>query len=303
MASSGAASQHPFVPLQRCDNISDVIWPLESYPLHPFKGMFRESDPHNARRAGQVRSLVMIVSGRAASDRVDRIIRHWGTDRYDWIVCDYDGTDWGHFAWADSVVIVHTRRQMKFWYLKRFVTPWTAQLYEFLHFLDADVDADAQNRFDPVAYEAALSAHGVLIAQPALSSSTNHMIVRRVAGPHVGRWTDFVECGPFFTISRRAYRCVWRYWADRAVSGYGIDLFWCRWLAEACGYPVERVCAIIDRFAVPHVNTKEATSLSEQHYHVVANLYRELGLYRRKFPRLEARMQTFGFLNDRPPAG
>lgn len=286
----------PSAELQPTCNTSDEIWPTETHHLHPFDRMFWQNAPSNMLDGSGARSLAVIVAGHAARNVVDTIVTTWGTERYDWIICTYDAADWWTFAWFANVTVVRVRQQMKFWFYKRLVTPWIMQTYSFVHFLDADVGAHRHYGFDPVGYEAILSAHRIPLAQPALSTATNHLIVRHVRGAHVGRWTDFVECGPFFSVAAHAYRCFWQYMSAHAVSGQGMDLLWCRWLAHACGYAESRTCAIIDRYPVPHLDTKEVRNAVSHAADPMAKIYHEFLMYRAKFHNYAASMHLYDYI-------
>lgn len=69
--------------------------------------------------------------------------------------------------------------QMKWWYMKRFVTPQVAESYEYIFAIDEDSDPE---HIDINGVLEILRTHQIHIAQPALTPvNTNHGITVQVS--------------------------------------------------------------------------------------------------------------------------
>jgi hypothetical protein len=51
----------------------------------------------------------------------------------------YDMSDWSQFPWYEHVISIRFPGQMKWWYVKRFVTPEMAESYDYIAVFDDDV--------------------------------------------------------------------------------------------------------------------------------------------------------------------
>lgn len=69
--------------------------------------------------------------------------------------------------------------QMKWWYMKRFVTPQIAETYEYIYAVDEDSNPD---EMDVPEFVETLRRHNISIGQPALSpnsGSINHPVTKQ----------------------------------------------------------------------------------------------------------------------------
>jgi hypothetical protein len=84
-------------------------------------------------------ALIVIVCGEAGKDYVNKLITKFGPTKYRFMVMLYDTSDWSQMAWLSDVIIIRFPKQMKWWYIKRFVTPELVDSYEYVGIFDEDV--------------------------------------------------------------------------------------------------------------------------------------------------------------------
>lgn len=243
----------------------------EHYRLHPFQEMFfplriQDDDRHGGSR--RRRSLVVFTSGRSGLENVDSLVRSWGLQHYDYVICHFDDSqaEWSKLDWYKHAVGFRANRQAKMWFFKRALSPWLVQGYEYVHFIDSDAGSPPEQPFHLAEYEAKLIEAGVVLGQPAVTvkeKSSEHLACRQQAGSRL-RWTNFVENGPFFSVHvpDHAFSKLWEMVNPAAVSGYGVDIFWCAYLSEKYGFPRHRTCAVVDDHPIDHLDTRSATGQS-----------------------------------------
>ncbi len=73
------------------------------------------------------------------------------------------------FDWYKYVVAVTAQNQAKFWYYKRFASPWLISNHRYIHFVDSDAGSPPEHPFDLSVYEQFLWERDLMIAQPAVS--------------------------------------------------------------------------------------------------------------------------------------
>lgn len=206
-----------------------------------------------------MKSLVTIPVGLKGKDAVNNIIQKLGFDKYTFMLFQYDKSDWTSSApWADKVIRIQYPHQMKWWYLKRFVTPQALDNFEYLISLDDDVALD---NIDMDKMIAIFRRHNIDLGQPAQTGSGFaywHNQVQQHHAPEthrVGRWVDFVECGPFTVISRQMWQsCIWDMVQEDLTSGIGLDLVW----GGHCNKQGFNRYAVIDKYPVIHLDLKTA---------------------------------------------
>ena len=159
-----------------------------------------------------------------------------------------------HFPWADRVLSVRAVAQMKWWYVKRFLSPAVVAPYRYVIVVDDDCDVRG---LDPPAFVRELERWRVRIGQPAHAAGSfqpQYPILRQRLGANVsGSWTTFVESGPLVAFSAAAWPCVWTLLQPDLGSGYGYDLVW----APACA---EGRAAVLHTHAIMHANHGAASS-------------------------------------------
>jgi hypothetical protein len=168
--------------------------------------------------------------------------------------------------------------------MKRFVTPQIAETYEFIYAVDEDSDP---TQLDVDGYNGIIRRHNISVSQPSLSvlsTSKNHEVtyqqfqyvffvflascmrfsrsdqIFRFSPDEsiVGRWTDFVECGPFVVVTSLAWRsCVWDLIQEDLTSGWGLDILWHGYCKARAG--IDRF-AVIDKFPQIHLSFRTASS-------------------------------------------
>lgn len=192
--------------------------------------------------------LFVMPVGTGGQGNIDTIIRQLGTTKFTYILLHYDDTDWSQYSWNHDVIHITMHRQMKWWYLKRFITPLVTDFYEYIYVMDEDCilpDTWDNENFLDIARRNDLD-----IFQPSHNNSL-HKIIKTRPGK-VGRFTNFVEVGPFTIMSARGYECVWNMLLPDAVGGWGYDLFF----ENYCNLTM----AIIDEMPIYHADAKTASS-------------------------------------------
>lgn len=133
--------------------------------------------PKEARK-----SLFVIFAGKKLQENVDAIVNKFPLEQFHLLLFVYDDSQWvGRFDWAvhPSVTILYKHKQMKWWYMKHWVTPQVASSYDFILVIDEDCDVTL---FDPVVFVGSMRKHrvrewGALSMErgniPSSSTSTN----------------------------------------------------------------------------------------------------------------------------------
>jgi hypothetical protein len=153
----------------------------------------------------------------------------------DVIACVYDGSDWRGVPWVgrrEVMLVSSPVGQMKWWYVKRLMTPAivSPDAYDYVVILDDDVDV-APPAFHLGGFVHAMHRAGVLLAQPGHAPGSSTTWPHVMADPRpgfVGRWTNMVECGPLVVFSTAVWSCVWKLLQPDLSSGYGA------WRAGVC---------------------------------------------------------------------
>jgi hypothetical protein len=138
--------------------------------------------------------LVTIPAGNAGKENVDKLVRKFGLENFQFILFHYDMSDWSNVTWYKDVIsirFVHfatfaavrdfsgslipsfcrVTGRMKWWYMKRFITPQMAEMYEYVFAIDEDSDPET---IDIPAFMNILRTHKIHIAQPAVTSGYSH---------------------------------------------------------------------------------------------------------------------------------
>lgn len=237
----------------------------------------------SALREEHRRVLVGMTVGEKCKERVSAMIEEWGHDLFNYLLFVYDGSDWSRLAALDGVD-VFSHKALKMYHYKAHVPPERVDNFDFFLLLDCDVGLEG---FDINHFLAIQQAFEIPLAQPSVEwgaltdRSSDHRICRTVSGPHFGRWTNFVECGPFVSFTAEAYRCIYELIQGDLGSGWGLDYKWCAFLRDQCRIrPAKvgairtndndggRVCAVIDAEIVQHLDERTAFGLLGSGYKV-----------------------------------
>lgn len=244
------------------------------------------------------RGLLTIPIGKKSVDIVNGTIYNFlnsGAGRV--LLFAYDKFDWSTQSWYNDerVILIRHLKQMKWWFIKRFVTPLTVEAYDYLWLSDDDASFawnphEFMDILDKFKVELAQPSH--LLTSPCVGSSWAITHRRRPGGEgggEHGRWTNFVECGPLVIIHKNAWkRCLWNFLQDDLTSGYGLDEMW----YDAC----KPRTAVIDKLSMCHNSTQTARSNSKDVY----DPWLEWPEYQRRFPNVKkARNQPYSNLLGR----
>ncbi len=100
------------------------------YALHPFEEMFM---PLHVSKHGPRRSLAVFTAGADGLENVDRLVRAWGSESFDYMICHFDESqaEWAALPWYKQAVGFYAHRQAKMFYFKRALSPHLVQEYEY----------------------------------------------------------------------------------------------------------------------------------------------------------------------------
>ena len=204
------------------------------------------------------KSLVATFWGRRSTDKwiSTNFLSAFPSHSFDHMVFVYDNSSWHTHPSYQQIIWIHVDGQLRFWYLKRFVSPVLLKAYTFLWI----VDDDAKLHFRPLAYQCVVQNLSIPLSAPGrLSGPLSHGITRMNYDfkNQIGRWVDFVETGPIAVVSSLAWQCIYTYLDASTGTGWGLDMIWCNAIAHRCFPSSERqkACAIIDAFGVHHEST------------------------------------------------
>jgi len=253
------------------------------------------------------KSLVVMAIGKSDKPAVDLVVRRFSAPQFSFMFFHYDDSTWHEFDWYNKLNVVAIRlvHKMKWWYIKRFLYPDIARAFKHIIILDADVRFD--DPFDPVAYLELADSFNLDLHQPAHVEGSKtgwHGVLYAMPGDHIGRYSDFVECGPASFFSSRGYQCVYDLLQEDLTSGWGLDTLWVDYVQSVCGFGMKSV-GVIDTFVMIHeVPTYSGTASSLPGFNDGA--YQEWDLYNRRFPMLRRgpsgqQMEKFGTRPVRTP--
>ena len=181
------------------------------------------------------------------------ILSAFPSHSFDHLIFVYDNSTWHSHPGYDQFIWIHVHGQIRFWYVKRFLTPSMIRSYKYIWI----IDDDSRLNFVPLHYQCVVEHLQIPLSAPGrLTGALSHPItkVNERYKARVGRWTDFVETGPVFVATSRAWLCIYRYLSASTGSGWEIDAIWCHILADRCLPKSDRrrVCAILDAFGLEH---------------------------------------------------
>lgn len=194
--------------------------------------------PHfNKRR----KCLFAVPVGDAGKPFLEKIIRKFGHENFDYLVFLWEGTDLSEDVFKKCRII--REPGIKWYFLKKYLTPAVCAPYDYVFTWDDDIEVDdfSVERFLDI-----MEHNHLELAQPALTRDSYHihgMVLGRTG--KVGRYTDFVEIMvPVFKKDAwvkywNILEPDWNYW------GWGYDDM----ANSLCGY---RFTGIIDCELVRH---------------------------------------------------
>jgi len=212
------------------------------------------SKQQHSTNGGKKKSLISLPVGKKSKNNVDKLINQvFGLKKFDFILFHFDNSEWNEFDWYKKVTSIRVLGQMKWWYIKRFITKELADDYKYIFLIDDDSELISTN-FEVEEYINILDKYHVHISQPSQNPfNSYHPVVAKQCNS-IGRWTDFVECGPMIVFSSYSWKtCGWECVANEMSSGWGLDSY----LHYCCGLGRS---AIIDVQSQNHASTKGASS-------------------------------------------
>jgi hypothetical protein len=85
------------------------------------------------------RALIVIVCGELGKKYVNDMVEQFGVKAYRFMLMHYDNSNWSSFPWYQDVISIRFPQQMKWWFIKRFVTPELVESYDYIGIFDEDV--------------------------------------------------------------------------------------------------------------------------------------------------------------------
>ena len=239
------------------------------------------------------KSLIATFWGEKSKEKwiSQNMLSSFPSDSFDYVVFLYDNSSWLAHPGYKQFIWIRVDRQLRYWFLKRFLSPTILKAYDFLWI----IDDDAQFSFRPLHYQCVIKRLDIHLSAPArLTGPLSHGITRTnwEFKNRIGRWVDFVEVGPIVILSSIAWQCIYRYLDASTSSGWGLDMIWCNIVARRCWptYQQNQVCAILDIFGVHHQ--------SDGMYSIDDGLP-EISVYTDAYKELIAKRQNLGSLaND-----
>eukprot|EP00055_Hartaetosiga_balthica_P004792 m.13095 g.13095 ORF g.13095 m.13095 type:complete len:356 (+) comp4108_c0_seq1:55-1122(+) len=246
--------------------------------------------------------LVGMTVGEKCLKRVKELIADWGTKQFAYMFFLYDESDWSDVEKIDGVSIFRGKG-LKMYHYKKHVTPDKVKGFDYFFLVDCDCGMDT---FDVSQFLQVIHTQEIPIAQPSVAwgdlfdRSSDHRVCRNVEGIHNGRWTTFVECGPFVAFTREAWTCVYDLVQGDLGSGWGMDYKWCSYARDVCRLrpaingPFHthndggRVCAVIDATVIDHLDEKTAVGNFGNHYVPVVDVWE----FEKRFPDVESVVNT-----------
>ena len=228
------------------------------------------------------RSLAAMPLGRSSHSRLGRALPRWRLHCIEAWVFVYDESEdlrWdaglnvsgvatsGEAPW----VRYYHRPGFKFGYFRAELTPAATAAYEYILLVDADCTFDTFGVGD---FLGVLRRHELRIAQPAVlpraggrpaaarANRVSLAVGAEQPSSHVGRYTTVVEGGPLVAFESTTWACVWGMLLPGSVSGWGLDLGWCRYAETRCGVPLDEesaptACAVVDATPIVHLDERE----------------------------------------------
>lgn len=187
------------------------------------------------------------------------ILRIFPSDYFDHVIMLHDSSNWSSHPGFETFIWIRAMNQVRFWYIKRFLSPQILRAYQYIWI----VDDDAKFTFNPLVYECVIGQLKIPFSSPTrLTGVAYHWITRQnnKSRPNIGRWTNFVEIGPVVVGPSNVWQCLWHYILPTVGAGYGLDFAWCSLIEKLCldAAHQSKTCAMLDIFGIHH----EAEALS-----------------------------------------
>jgi hypothetical protein len=216
-----------------------------------------------------------------------KILKKFSTVDFDFLIFVYDDSRFDEPEFSCCRVVYE--KNLKWGYAKKYLSPEVCSGYDYLFFWDEDVDVCD---FDYKNFLRLMNLNAVEMAQPALkrdSFFTWEITLKNDDFP-VGRFTNFVECGPALVFSFTAWCRFWEI-IDPSVSswGWGYDC-----IARAvCGFKRQ---AIIDCESVRHARPV-SSCFTNAHLEMI-ELFRKHNLFEFDFVSFSSLLNIAGSIED-----
>ncbi len=180
---------------------------------------FNRKAAHNSQRlAGK--SLYASPVGASGKEKLAKIIKAFGHERFDYIVFSYDATPFKEDIFRNCKVI--PVEGYKWMYAKKHLTPEVCQGYDYIFYWDDDIDVGT---FSFEEFLDIMKRNHLEMAQPALSAKSykSHDLTAQDESYRIGKYTDFVEVMvPVFT--NETWNKFWQILEkDEMGMGWGYD--------------------------------------------------------------------------------
>lgn len=212
------------------------------------------------------KSLLAVPVGKKGLETglVDKMIRKFGFEHFAVMLFHFDDADYSQYEWYNQCIHITVFGQMKWWFIKRFLTPQLVVSYEFIFIFDDDLDVEL---FDPMDYLDLVRKYQLHASTPAQAyfSDEKTSIWKLMMQPKNGnfeknpvRYTNFIECASP-VLSSKSWPCIWDVLQNDLSSGWGYDLSW----YFLCNDIIGKHTGIVDAVPIIHNSTKTASGASD----------------------------------------
>jgi hypothetical protein len=143
------------------------------------------------------KNLMALTAGSYGKEYLEKIIKKFGHKDFDYLIFVYDDTKCDEKIFENCEIIY--KQMLKWEYAKKYLTKTKCEKYKYIFFWDEDVDVLDLDYKNVIRI---MDINGLELAQPAMSDDSYYSweIMKKHNAP-VGRFTNFVECGPALIFS------------------------------------------------------------------------------------------------------
>ena len=195
------------------------------------------------------KNLMALTAGSYGKKYIQKIIEKFGHKDFDYLIFVYDDTTYNEKIFEKCEIIYE--KKLKWEYAKKYLTKTKCEKYKYVFFWDEDIDVLDLDYKNVIRI---MDINGLELAQPAMSDDSYYSweIMKKHNSP-IGRFTNFVECGPALIFSTNGLEKYLKI-VDTKLNkwGWGYDI-----IAFEFG-KIKRM-GIIDCEVIKH--TREITSI------------------------------------------
>lgn len=245
------------------------------YNRNPLAYLRLETFIYNVKRAcssptssGHERYLYASAVGSYGKVYLEKIIRRFGYDDFDYLIFRYDNTSFDEPIFNKCEFILEPG--IKWYFAKKYLTPERVNNYRYIFFWDEDIDI---LDLSPKRLIGIMRHNNLQLAQPCLTPDSyySHKIVLKDPSSAVGRYTDFVE-----VMAQIYENSTWqKFWpyieCGSNFWGWGYD------------YHIRDVCKLSNMGIVDSEPVRHTKPVTSQNYGARDEMFK----YLEKYPSLK----------------